>query len=950
MKNQHYKLLITHYALRIIIPNFSFKILLLYGLLAFVITGCAIISGGGPRREVVDELVPTSRDKLWQKHVDAGNLALENNDLPKAIEEYKSALEIKPNSSDVHIKLAQIYTKQEEYELAQSEFREGLKLDPKNISARNYLGYLHETLGQYQQGAEQFETVLSYDPQNLYALNHLGLMYIQLKQIDKAEVVLRTALEIDPKCERLESKNIHNYFGLIHEDKGDIAAAIAEYRESIRLFPDDMWARKQLASLLEDHGRYYEAQLEYLQMLEIDPENLLAKSRLNALSQLTYGATAVTNVAPVDIVEDDIESIIANAPDANAYPDADAIILLNKFSHEVLESGRSRYTIHQVVKICTERGIQSYGEAVMPFKSRSQNIGANIARTILPDGTVVEAPDESFHDVTPPGLLDYNLFSDLMWKVIAMPSLQPGAIIEYQITVEDATEPVAGDRIWFWGGMAFQTTDPILKSKYALRVPTDLIFKWKTYNAEIEPIILHNETTTTYLWIYGETKAIQLELNMADISDVVPSLSYSSVQSWDDVASWYNELAVERYNTDEIIESTVARLIADAKTKGHESSDEEKIKAIYYFVASQIRYVGVEYGKGAYQPQYAQDVFKNRFGDCKDKTTLMIAMLKLAGIEGYPAMISPAPFEEIDMELPSPGQFSHVIVALKNPSAAPLTHPQPLPRGERGEKSDGNYIWLDPTSETCSYGDLPVSDQGRKAFVITNEGGVFVETPIYPASANKLSLFSEISLNADGSIHGKEHTHTIGQRNLEYRLLYKSLKPNETRDFFAAMFNHQFPAAKIENFSISDLNDMDVPVETSVEFSSPQYGMPLGDKLLFALPNDNLSTYATLVGPPERKYDLNLGYPMQLEKTVSVSIPEGYTVPSLPPDIELNEDFGGFKRSYKFENNMVKYEMDFTIRQSVVPPKKYQELKRFLEIVAREDKAQIVLERKISGL
>ena len=86
MKNQHYKL----------------QIILLYGLLAFVITGCAIISRGGPRGKVVDVLAES--DKLWQKHVDAGNLALENNDLAKAIEEYKSALEIKPNSSDVHIK------------------------------------------------------------------------------------------------------------------------------------------------------------------------------------------------------------------------------------------------------------------------------------------------------------------------------------------------------------------------------------------------------------------------------------------------------------------------------------------------------------------------------------------------------------------------------------------------------------------------------------------------------------------------------------------------------------------------------------------------------------------------------------------------------------------------------------------------------------------------------
>jgi len=908
------------------------QIILLYGLLAFVITGCAIIRSS-PKENLIDKTIES--DNLWQKHIDAGNLAFESNDLPKAIEEYKAALNIEPNSSDAHIKLAQVYAKQEEYELAQSEFREGLNLDPKNISARNYLGYLHEILGQYQQGAEQFEIALSYEPQNLYALNHLGLMYIQLKQLDKAEAVLRTALEIDPEVQQTESQNLHNYFGLIYENKGDVAAAIAKYRESIRLFPDDMWPRKQLASLLENHGRYYEAQLEYLQMLEIDSENLLAKTRINALSELTFGTAAVAHVEPVNIVEDDIESMIANAPNAADYPDADAINLLNKFSHEVLEGGRSRYTLHQVVKICTERGIENYGDVAMPYKSHSQNLEVNIARTILPDGNVVEAPDESFHDVTPPGLLEYNLFSDMVWKVVTMPALQPGAIIEYQITVEDASDSVS-DKIWFWGGMAFQTTDPIMKSKYALRLPKDLTFEWKTYNAEIEPIILHNETTTTYLWMHEETEAIQLEPNMTSISEVLPHLSYSSVQSWDDVASWYNELAEERYMTDEMIESTVAQLTANTET------DEEKIKTIYYFVASKIRYVGVEYGRGAYQPKYAQDVFRNRFGDCKDKTTLMITMLQSVGIEAYPVMINPAPFDKIDLNLPSPGQFSHVIAALPRNSEFGVRNAE--------LKNSSEFRFLDPTSETCSYGDLPAGDQGRQALVIINDSGVFVETPIYPPDSNKLILSSEISLNPDGSIHGKEYTHTSGQHNLGYRLLYKSLKPSETPDFFAAMLNHQYPGVKIEDLNISDLNDMDTPVETSIGFSSPQYGVPLGDKLLFALPNDNLSAYATFVGTSERKYDFHLGYPRQLEKTVSVSVPAGYTVPSLPPDVEINEGFGGFKRSYRFENNTVKYKMDFTIRQSAVPPKKYQELKRFFETVAREDKAQIVLEREISGL
>ena len=391
-------------------------------------------------------------------------------------------------------------------------------------------------------------------------------------------------------------------------------------------------------------------------------------------------------------------------------------------------------------------------------------------------------------------------------------------------------------------------------------------------------------------------------------------------------------MAQERYDIDDAIESKVTELTADLTSK------EEKIEAIYYFVASHIRYVGIEYGKGAYQPRSAQDVLKNRYGDCKDKVTLMIAMLRLVGVEAFPAMINPAPYSHVDVELPSPGQFNHVIAAFRNSEFG-------IRNSELKNKSE--FRWLDPTSETCSYGNLPASDQGRKAFVITNDGGIFVDTPTAPPQANTLSLSSEITVNADGSIHGREQTRASGQHNLEQRLLYKSLKKSEIRTFFAAALNHQYPGVTIEDVRISNLNDLSMPVETTIEFSSPEYGMPLGDKLLLPVPSDNFSAYATLVGPPERKYDVNLGYPMQIEKRVTISIPAGYTIPSLPPNIELTYDFGRFTRSYTFDGNTVKYDTTFTIQQPIVPSQRYHELKQFLETIAREDKAQIVLEKKM---
>ena len=224
------------------------------------------------------------------------------------------------------------------------------------MDARNSLGYIYEQLNNYDAAAQVYEDTLKVEPHNLYALNHLGLAYKQLGRLDDAERVLRQAVEMDPKSARPDSKNLRNYLALIYLEKGDIGEAIAEFRESIRLFPKDIWSRQNLASLYEAHGRYYEAQLQYHKILEIDPQNLLAPTRLQALEQLDRSARMVVDLVPVNLIDIDIEGVIAAAPDAADYPDADAIILLNQFSHEVTASGKSRYTTHQVVKILTERG------------------------------------------------------------------------------------------------------------------------------------------------------------------------------------------------------------------------------------------------------------------------------------------------------------------------------------------------------------------------------------------------------------------------------------------------------------------------------------------------------------------------------------------------------------------------------------------------------------------
>jgi tetratricopeptide (TPR) repeat protein len=887
-------------------------------MLVLVLGGCAVFTRSQSSEvEIIDPLV--ERNRQWQEQIDKGNWAFQNRDFDRALQAYQAAMAIKPNSSETQLKIAEIHFQRQEYEKARDAFAALLKLDTKNVNARNYLGYIHENLNNYEAAAQAYEGALKLDPRNLYTLNHLGLSYKQLQRLDEAEAVLRQALALDPKSTRSASKNTHNYLALIYLERGETGEAIADFRESIRLFPDDVWARQQLAAIYENEGRYYEAELQYYEILQVDPENLLAPARLQTLSQFSSPAFATAEVPPVELIDTDIDAILAQAPDAEVYPDADAILLLNQFSHDVLPTGKSRYTSHQVVKILTDRGSQQYDDIAIPYNPMAQYITVNIARTILPDGSVVEPLDEAYNDVTPPGLLAYNLYSDAMWKVISMPALEPGVCIEYQVTLEDTGGQTVGNETWFWGDFSFQATDVTLQSCYALRVPRDTRFRWKAVNCQLNPQVRHEGEASTYIWTYGETPGLVEEVGMPATKDIAPRLSYSSVRSWDAVYEWYKALAKERYAADEAIEKTVRAITANLEAPS------DKVQALYHFVTSKIRYVGIELGQGAYQPSPACQVFKMRYGDCKDKTTLLISMLNLVGIKAFPVLLNPTPYERVDIEIPSLGQFSHVITA--------------VPR------DGGTHHWLDATSE-CSYGDLPASDQGRKGFVIGEVQGEFVDIPAFPPESNRLIVNMEIRLSESGGLHGKMRVDTSGQYNLEARLQYKPVHPGEWTDTFAGELSAQFPGVRIDRVTISDLNNLIVPVHVELEFTVEKYVKRINGSLLFPLPSDEFTDYAQLFAAIERKYPLEFSYPLQMEKTIRIALPQGWTA-ALPEDIQVAHSFASMDRQYESEGNEIRYKLQFTLKNPIISPEDYPAAKRFFETLAREDRTQLILQKPV---
>lgn len=220
-----------------------------------------------------------------------------------------------------------------------------------------------------------------------------------------------------------------------------------------------------------------------------------------------------------------------------------------------------------------------------------------------------------------------------------MRSLQVGDRLEYSIRIVQTKSEAPGQ---FWGEHRMVEDAVVLAENVELRFPKGKdVTVWSPFS---KPVITEEGTDHVYRWTNSATdptvgkeadakkKADKKKtLTEAEQQDrtlgKLPSIAWTTFKNWDQVGAWYKGLEVDRTVADGEVKAKVAELTAGKTT------DDEKIQAIYSYVATQIRYIGVAFGVGRYQPHAAGDVLRNQYGDCKDKHTLLAAMLAQRGYD-----------------------------------------------------------------------------------------------------------------------------------------------------------------------------------------------------------------------------------------------------------------------------------------------------------------------------
>ncbi|MBU2035552.1 MAG: DUF3857 domain-containing protein [Candidatus Omnitrophota bacterium] len=727
---------------------------------------------------------------------------------------------------------------------------------------------------------------------------------------------------------------VHYDLGKLYYQRGEFSQAIDEFKKTA--LPE---AKKYLAISHYRLGDFTDA-LEILSQIKLEDSEYfyylgLTCEKLNLFDQAISAYLKITQTglklkarerlaiiekevksARIKDISSEISNILDNAPTSKEYPQAGALVLYCDERVEITPSDTQASTFHYLVKILNERGKENFSEAHIDYDTTFERVELVYARTIKPDGSVTEVGSRHIRDVSK--YLNFPLYSNARVFIISFPEISENAAIEYKVKIYRSQLMNRKDFILNYPVL---NSDPVISANFAITLPKDKIIytcsindKYNDFGALLKPRIEEKDEVKIYKWEFKNLPQIIPESNMPAPVDINPTILISTFSKWDEVYNWWWGLAQDKIRADQAIKDKVKELLMGL------DNDEAKVRAIYNFCARKIRYVAVEYGQAGYEPHKAEDIFRNKYGDCKDQAILLVTMLKEAGFRAWPVLIGTKDYYNLKEDFPA-AFFNHCIAALV---------------------LKDRVIFLDPTAETCSLDDLPSGDQGRKVLVSKEEAYDIIDTPLYPAQHNLNRQLVRLKIKPDETLSAAKSVYSQGiyDQGQRYWLLYT--QPELIAEILKKKIQEVSIGATLTSYNVDNLNDLNKPVVLNYDFQGPEYFTSAG--MLRIMPQ-LISLDTSLTAKETRRYPIDFEILDTKEVKIEIELPSQFKVKYLPEGI--SEDFPWFKFNveYKYKNNKIYFHQVIESKKSIISENEYPDFKVFFERLAKKAKQRVILEK-----
>lgn len=613
-----------------------------------------------------------------------------------------------------------------------------------------------------------------------------------------------------------------------------------------------------------------------------------------SLSLLSRTAAQTTPAQPLPFAGDPFTSSIAELKSASAAmpvsKEFGAEIFYEEGVYRIAADGTLNYQHRLIYRVDTEGTVKGWAELSSGWDPWFENPSQLHARVLQPEGTFVELDQKTITDA-PVKAEDNETFSSRHIRRAPLPGMAIGSIVE-------ETESIQGKTPYFSDGalyrFVFRENVPVGRVRMIVELPSATPFKELIHDLP-GLSVSRSDVNGTRRVVYeatGQAAANDSDIDLATDTPATPMVEFATGQSWGAVASGYAALTDPQMVTSEA-EAILPKDLPTARMA--------KIQAIVKQLHHEVRYTGVEFGAAQLTPQRPSEVIQRHYGDCKNKATLLVAMLRAVGIKADLALLSMGPGRDVDPMLPGINRFGHAIVY--------------VPKGGPGE----DPLWIDATAEYFAVGSLPYDDQGRKALVISPQTTELTKTPEPRPEDSVLVETRTFKLAEFGPSHVEEVSETHGFVDASYRADYGGPDTPKMHEEMEKYVKNAYLAKTLTKLEHGDGADFDHPFNLTLAADGAKRGQTsLIDGIVVIFPSSTangmpkwFSTKPPAQGPDmsaEAKHELELAQksrpssfafrPYISEQRVKILVPTGFTLRSLPADKTTQLGTANLTKSY----------------------------------------------------
>lgn len=609
--------------------------------------------------------------------------------------------------------------------------------------------------------------------------------------------------------------------------------------------------------------------------------------------------------------------------------DAPAVVLLDEYVETIDSQGRAVERERYAVRILQPQG-RRYASCAVSFDV-DEKVNYFHEWTIGADEKQYQAKDTDFADKGDPN--DSVMLMAEKTRVVRPPAADPGAVVICE--TEELLPPYQQEQHW-----DFQSQIPEVYQAFEIDLPPGRSYAtaWHRY----QPIQPNQVDPGHWRWEVRDMKALDLRDVKATLD--WPALAARMSVQWgvaavDGVDNQWRELGLEYTGLEAHRTDPTPEITGEAQSLVAGAPDfYTKLKKITEYIQKNVQYFIVERGIGGWQAHYAGDVFRNRYGDCKDKTTLLISMLGAVGIQAYYVPVDHRR-GVVDPDAPS-FYGDHMITAIEVPPDVNDARLMAITKGKDGKR----YLIFDPTNERVPVGNLPNYEQGSYGLLSAGAVSQVLALPVLPPGANGMEENGIFALSPDGTLTGKVDIKSVGPEGADLRLDLKYSDEKEQREELERMVAHDLPGVTLDAIEFVQPSDLEKPLEIHLKVTVPQYAHNAGPLLLVrprvvgedSIPFDDRP----------RTFPINLDATGHWHDSFDITLPSGYVIDDLPDPVGIETEFGSYHSAVTAKGNVLHFDRELVVKVVELPADKAAEFRKFESTILFDEKSAAVLKKQ----